>query len=93
MVTQWQKLFYGGRLSASQLGEGAVDYVKLSEAMGCAGLRATTPDEVAPIIEKAMAINDRPVVMEFVVDRDEMVFPMVPAGGSNNIVLQSMEDV
>lgn len=93
MVTQWQRLFYNGRLSASELGEGAVDYVKLSEAMGCVGLRATTPDEVAPMIEKAMAINDRPVVMEFVTDREEMVFPMVPAGGSNDIVLQSMEDL
>ena len=93
MVTQWQKLFYDGRLSASQLGEGAVDYVKLAESMGCAGLRAAAPDEVAPTIEKGMAINDRPVVMEFVVDREEMVFPMVPAGGSNDIILQSKEDL
>ncbi len=93
MVTQWQHLFYNGRLSASQLGEGAVDYVKLAEAMGCAGLRAEHPQEVAPIIEKAMTINDRPVVMEFVIDRDEMVFPMVPAGGSNDIILMSRDDL
>jgi len=93
MVTQWQRLFYGGRLSASQLGVGAVDYVMLAEAMGCAGIRAETPGEVAPAIEKAMSINDRPVVVEFVVDRDEMVFPMVPAGGSNDIVLLGPEDL
>jgi acetolactate synthase-1/2/3 large subunit len=86
MVTQWQRLFYGGRLSASQLGD-VVDYVKLAEAMGCAGLRAETPDEVAPAIEKSLAIDDRPVVVEFVVDRAEMVFPMVPAGGSNDDVI------
>ncbi len=86
MVTQWQKLFYGGRLSASVLGNG-VDYVKLSEAMGCAGLRAQNPEEVAPTIEKSLAIDDRPVVVEFVVDPDEMVFPMVPAGGSNDDVI------
>ncbi len=86
MVTQWQKLFYGGRLSASVLGHG-VDYVKLAEAMGCAGLRAESPEDVAPTIEKSLAIDDRPVVVEFVVDPDEMVFPMVPAGGSNDDVI------
>ena len=93
MVTQWQHLFYGGRLSASELGVGAVNYVQLAEAMGCAGLRAERPSEVAPAIEKALTINDRPVVVEFVVDRDEMVFPMVPAGGSNDVVLLGMEDL
>jgi acetolactate synthase-1/2/3 large subunit len=86
MVTQWQRLFYNGRYSGSQLGN-KVDYVKLAEALGCAGLRAETPDEVAPTIEKSLAINDRPVVVEFVVDPEEMVFPMVPAGGSNDDVI------
>jgi acetolactate synthase I/II/III large subunit len=86
MVTQWQRLFYGSRYSASVLGEG-VDYVKLAEGMGCAGLRAETPDEVAPAIEKSLSIDDRPVVVEFVVDPEEMVFPMVPAGGSNDHVI------
>lgn len=93
MVTQWQKLFYGGRLSASELGVGAVDYVKLAEALGCAGLRAETPAEVAPTIEKGLAISDRPVLMEFVIDREEMVFPMVPSGGSNDIILMGPEDL
>jgi acetolactate synthase I/II/III large subunit len=90
MVKQWQKLFYGGRLSASLLGD-VVDYPKLAEAMGCVGLRAETPDEVGPAIEKSLAVDDRPVVVEFVVDPDEMVFPMVPAGGSNDDVILGPE--
>ncbi len=86
MVTQWQRLFYNGRYSASLLGN-KVDYVKLAEAMGCVGLRAETPDEVAPTLEKSLAIDDRPVVVEIVCDPEEMVFPMVPAGGSNDEVI------
>ncbi len=86
MVTQWQRMFYNNRFSASQLGNG-VDYVKLAEAMGCVGLRATSPDEVAPTIEKSLAVDDRPVVVDFAVDPEEMVFPMVPAGGSNDDVI------
>lgn len=88
MVTQWQRLFYGERYSASHLGD-VVDYVKLAEAMGCHGFRASTPDEVAPTLEKALATEDRPVVVEVVVDPEEMVFPMVPAGGSNDEVFIS----
>jgi acetolactate synthase-1/2/3 large subunit len=86
MVKQWQRLFFNSRFSASLLGD-LIDYPKLAEAMGCAGLRAETPDEVGPTLEKALAIDDRPVVVEMVVDRDEMVFPMVPAGGSNDEVI------
>jgi acetolactate synthase-1/2/3 large subunit len=86
MVTQWQKLFYNERYSASRLGS-KVDYVMLAEAMGCAGLRASNPEEVAPAIEKSLAIDDRPVVVEFVVDPEEMVFPMIPSGGSNDEVI------
>ncbi len=86
MVTQWQRLFYNERYSASLLGN-MVDYVKLAEAMGCVGLRAETPDEVAPTLEKSLAIDDRPVVVEIVCDPQEMVFPMVPAGGSNDEVI------
>jgi acetolactate synthase-1/2/3 large subunit len=86
MVTQWQKLFYNERYSASKLGS-KIDYVMLAEAMGCAGLRASTPEEVAPAIEKSLAIDDRPVVVEFVVDPEEMVFPMIPSGGSNDEVI------
>jgi acetolactate synthase-1/2/3 large subunit len=93
MVRQWQKLFYGGRLSASVLGVDSIDYVKLAEALGCVGFRATVPAEVAPVIEKSLAVDDKPVIVEFVVDPDEFVFPMVPAGGSNDIILQSPEDL
>jgi acetolactate synthase-1/2/3 large subunit len=85
MVTQWQRLFYGGRLSASQFPD-IVDYPKLAEAMGCAGLRCETPAEVGPTLEKALSIDDRPVVIDVVVDPEEMVFPMVPAGGTNDEV-------
>ncbi len=93
MVKQWQSLFYGGRLSAVEFDPAAPDYVKLAEAMGCAGLRAEHPDEVAPALEKALAINDRPVVVEFRCDPDAMVFPMVPAGGSNDDIVLSTEDL
>lgn len=91
MVTQWQRLFYNQRYSASQLGD-KVDYVKLAEALGCVGLRAESPDEVAPTIEKSLSVDDRPVVVEFVVDSEEMVFPMVPAGGSNDDVILSPDE-
>ena len=86
MVTQWQKLFYNERYSASQLGS-KVNYVKLAEAMGCAGFRAASPDEVAPAIERSLEVTDRPTVVEFVVDPEEMVFPMIPSGGSNDEVI------
>jgi len=86
MVTQWQRLFYNGRYSATFLGEG-IDYPKLAEAMGCVGLRAENPDELGPALEKALHIDDRPVLVDVVIDREEMVFPMVPAGGSNDEVI------
>ncbi len=91
MVTQWQRLFYGGRFSASGLGE-PIDYVKLAEALGCRGFRAAAADEVAPTLEKALATDDHPVVVEVVVDPEEMVFPMVPAGGSNDEVFMSADE-
>ena len=93
MVRQWQRLFYNERFSASDLGQQLPDYPKLAESLGCAGLRATRVDEVDQAIETMLEIDDRPVVTEFVVDRDEMVFPMVPAGGSNDIVLNGPEDL
>lgn len=86
MVTQWQRLFYNSRFSATFLGDG-IDYPKLAESLGCVGLKAENPDELGPTLEKALAIDDKPVVVEVVVDREEMVFPMVPAGGSNDEVI------
>jgi acetolactate synthase-1/2/3 large subunit len=93
MVRQWQTLFYRERYSGSELSPTTPDFVKLAEAMGCVGLRAEHPSEVGPVIEKSLTINDRPVVAEFKVDPDEMVFPMVPAGGSNDNVALSLEDL
>jgi acetolactate synthase-1/2/3 large subunit len=93
MVKQWQRLFYDERYSATELGSDIPDYVKLAEAMGCVGLRADHPDEVAPTLEKALAINDRPVVVEFRCDPDAMVFPMVTAGGSNDDIALGPEDL
>jgi len=93
MVKQWQKLFYHERFSAVDLTNHTPNYVKLAEAMGCVGIRAEKPEEVAPAIEKAMAINDQPVVVEFVCDPEAMVFPMVVAGGSNDHVIMKPEDL
>nr|WP_235502156.1 acetolactate synthase large subunit [Angustibacter sp. Root456] len=88
MVRQWQTLFYGERYSNTDLHTGAArripDFVKLADAYGCAGLRCDRPEDVDATIEQAMAINDRPVVVDFVVHRDAMVWPMVPAGVSND---------
>ena len=93
MVKQWQRLFYNERYSATDLTAHTPDFVGLAEAMGCAGFRAERPDEVAPTLEKALAINDRPVVVEMKCDPDAMVFPMVPAGGSNDEVVLGPEDL
>jgi len=78
MVRQWQELFYGGRYSATRMNH-APDFVKLAEAYGAVGLRATHPDEVAPVLRQGLAVRG-PVIMDFVVDAEESVYPMVPAG-------------
>jgi acetolactate synthase I/II/III large subunit len=93
MVKQWQNLFYGGRISASDLGTAVPDYPKLAEAMGCVGLRVDQPDEVDAAIDKILTVDDRPVVLEVATDLDEMCFPMVPAGGSNDRVVMGPEDL
>lgn len=93
MVRQWQKLFYNERYSATELSYTTPDIVMLAEAMGCVGLRAESPDDVIPTIEKALAVTDRPVVMEFRCDPDAMVFPMIQAGGSNDNIIMSPEDL
>jgi acetolactate synthase-1/2/3 large subunit len=93
MVKQWQNLFYGGRLSAVDLGTTVPDYPKLAEALGAVGLRATHPDEVDNAIDKVMAVDDRPVLLEVVCDPDEMCFPMVPAGGSNDVIVMGPDDL
>ena len=100
MVRQWQTLFYNERYSNTDLGPaaeaaGAVraeprripDFVKLAEAYGCVGLRCDSPGQVDTTIEKAMAVDDAPVVIDFTVHQDAMVWPMVPAGVSNDEIL------
>ena len=80
MVRQWQEMFYEERYSEVYLSPDLPDYVKWAEAMGCVAMRVESPEEVAPAIEKANSINDRPVVLEFRTDASEKVFPMVPPG-------------
>ncbi|MFJ4187843.1 acetolactate synthase large subunit [Kitasatospora sp. NPDC089509] len=98
MVRQWQTLFYNQRYSNTVLHAGPEhdgiappaqgtripDFVKLSEAMGCVGLRCERPEDLDAVIEQAMAIDDRPVVIDFIVHQDAMVWPMVAAGTSND---------
>lgn len=81
MVRQWQELFYDKRYSEVDLSV-QPDFVKLAESMGAAGFRATKPSEVREIIEESLKIDDRPVILDFVVDREENVLPMVPPGKS-----------
>jgi acetolactate synthase-1/2/3 large subunit len=90
MVRQWQTLFYGERYSNTDLGthkHRIPDFVKLAEALGCVGLRCETAADVDRTIEAAMAIDDRPVVIDFVVGKDAMVWPMVAAGTSNDEIM------
>ncbi len=87
MVRQWQTLFYEERYSQTDLATHTrriPDFVKLSEALGCVGLRCERAEDVADVINQARAINDRPVVVEFVVGADAQVWPMVAAGTSND---------
>jgi len=93
MVRQWQTLFYNERYSNTDLhrtqqeklaGTRIPDFVKLAEAYGCEGIRCEEAADVDKVIERAMAIEDRPVVIDFIVHRDAMVWPMVAAGTSND---------
>jgi acetolactate synthase I/II/III large subunit len=92
MVRQWQTLFYEGRYSNTNLQSKRIpDFVKLAEAMGCVGLRCDDRADVDATIEKAMAVDDLPVVVDFVVGQDAMVWPMVPAGTSNDEILAARD--
>jgi acetolactate synthase-1/2/3 large subunit len=101
MVRQWQTLFYEGRYSNTKLHalnpDGTPkpvripDFVTLAEALGCVGLRCETRDDVDSVIEKAMAITDAPVVIDFVVGHDAQVWPMVAAGASNDDILAARD--
>ncbi|MEU1246559.1 acetolactate synthase large subunit [Micromonospora arida] len=90
MVRQWQTLFYNERYSNTELGthkHRIPDFVKLAEALGCVGLRCETAADVDKTIAAAMEINDAPVVIDFVVGKDAMVWPMVAAGTSNDEIM------
>jgi acetolactate synthase-1/2/3 large subunit len=101
MVRQWQTLFYEGRYSNTRLHarneDGTPkpvripDFALLAEAMGCVGLRCETKDDVDAVIEKAMAIDDAPVVIDFVVGHDAQVWPMVAAGSSNDDIMAARD--
>jgi acetolactate synthase-1/2/3 large subunit len=91
MVRQWQELFYNERYSGVKLSTDTPDYVKLAEAYGAVGLRAERPEEVDAVIDKALSIDDRSVVIDFRVDEREMCFPMVPAGASNDDIILGPE--
>ncbi|WP_263310465.1 acetolactate synthase large subunit [Brachybacterium atlanticum] len=89
MVRQWQNLFYDQRYSNTELNTGhgsrrIPDFVKLADAYGCAGLRCERDEDIDDTIRQAMEINDRPVIVDFTVSADAMVWPMVPAGVSND---------
>ena len=85
MVRQWQTLFYNERYSNTSLHSDRIpDFVKLADAYGCHGLRCERPEDVAKTIDKAMSLNDAPVVVDFQVHKDAMVWPMVAAGTSND---------
>nr|WP_119590406.1 acetolactate synthase large subunit [Streptomyces scabiei] len=103
MVRQWQTLFYNQRYSNTVLHSGpddvnpnargtrVPDFVKLSEAMGCYAIRCESPDDLDKVIEEANSINDRPVVVDFVVHEDAMVWPMVAAGTSNDTIMAARD--
>ncbi|WP_354642418.1 acetolactate synthase large subunit [Kitasatospora camelliae] len=105
MVRQWQTLFYNQRYSNTVLHSGPghdgieppaqgtriPDFVLLSEAMGCVGLRCERPEDLDAVIKQAMEINDRPVVIDFIVHQDAMVWPMVAAGTSNDEILAARD--
>ena len=91
MVRQWQELFYEKRYSQIDLSMGVPDLVKLADAYGMPGFRCDTADDIDATLDKAFAVGDRPVLVDFRVDPTEKVFPMVPAGASNDDIIESIE--
>lgn len=87
MVRQWQKLFYDGRYSATSIDRGT-DFTALAEAFGATGINVTKPEEVDPAIARALASTDRPVVINFNIDSDDKVFPIVPPGAPINELIE-----
>ncbi|MEX2328433.1 MAG: thiamine pyrophosphate-dependent enzyme, partial [Nitriliruptoraceae bacterium] len=92
MVRQWQHLFYEDRLSQVALPQDLPDLLKLADAYGIPGFRVETVEDLDTVLSKAHGITDRPVLVDLRVDPEEMVFPMVPSGASNDEVLESVEE-
>jgi acetolactate synthase-1/2/3 large subunit len=84
MVRQWQELFHESRYSHTDLTNTNPDFVKLAEAHHCVGIRASSPEEIDSALDAAWAVTDRPALIEFQVVKEEMVFPMVPAGAASD---------
>lgn len=94
MVRQWQNLFYSERYSQTDLGthkHRIPDFTLLAEALGCAGLRCESKEDVDSVVNRAMEINDRPVVIDFVVGKDAQVWPMVAAGKGNDEIMAARD--
>ena len=91
MVRQWQELLHGSRYSQSY-SEALPDFVKLAEAWGCVGLRATKVEEVDQVIQKMLEVTDRPVIVDIAVDEKENCFPMIPGGKAHNEILLGPDD-
>ena len=90
MVRQWQTLFFGKRYSNTVLAERKTDFVKLADAFGAVGMRATTPEEFDLAFAKALELNTT-VVIDTVIDKDEFVLPMLPPGGSVDEIITSID--
>jgi acetolactate synthase I/II/III large subunit len=90
MVRQWQELFYSHRYSEVDLRSGNPDFAKLAEAYGCKGIRVSRPDLVETAIRQALAVNDRPVVVDIMVSPEENVYPMIPSGMTiNDMIIEA----
>jgi len=89
MVRQWQQLFFNKRYSSSVFGSNNPDFVKMAECYGAKGYRATNPAEMKEVLDKAMQIDDGPVLMDFRVVEDENCYPMVPSGAALNEMVES----
>jgi len=92
MVRQWQELFYEERFSQIDLGGNVPDLVKLADAYGCPGFRCERAEDVEATLDKAFGVGDTPVIVDFRVDPTEKVFPMVPAGASNDDIIETYEE-
>lgn len=90
MVRQWQTLFFGKRYSSTVLTDRRTDFVKVAEAFGAVGMRATTPEEFAAAFDKALTLGDV-VLIDTAIDKDEFVLPMLPPGGSIDDIITSIE--